>query len=107
MSRVIFFIDGFNLYHAVKALGENHLKWMDLRKLCLNFAPAPQYSIENIYYFSAHATWLPAPFKMHQLFIEALKSQVLPLSWEISKKKTVDVRNAGVHGKLTKKKKRT
>ena len=74
MSRVVFFIDGFNLYHAVKALRMNHLKWMDLRSLCLKFAPSPQYSIEEIFYFSAHATWLPPAFKRHKVYIEALKS---------------------------------
>ena len=28
--RVSVYIDGFNLYHAIDALNENHLKWLDL-----------------------------------------------------------------------------
>jgi hypothetical protein len=40
--RVSAFIDGFNLYHALDSTGKHHLKWLDLRALCLAFAPAPQ-----------------------------------------------------------------
>lgn len=68
------FVDGFNLYHAIKALRKDHLKWLDLRKLCNNFVPSPQFSIEKIFYFSAHATWLPDAFIRHKAYIEALRS---------------------------------
>jgi uncharacterized LabA/DUF88 family protein len=75
MIRVVFFIDGFNLYHAVKSLNAEHLKWLDLRCLCQNFAPTPQFNIENIYYFTAYATWLPRAFRRHKLYIKALESK--------------------------------
>jgi len=29
-TRTIVYIDGFNLYHALDDLRENHLKWVDL-----------------------------------------------------------------------------
>ena len=74
MVRVVFFIDGFNLYHALKSLNANHLKWLNLKTLCQNFAPSPQFSIENIYYFSAHAAWLPGAYHRHKMYIQALKS---------------------------------
>jgi hypothetical protein len=32
-ERVICFVDGFNLYHALHSIGKPHLKWLDLRKL--------------------------------------------------------------------------
>lgn len=36
-ERVISFIDGFNLYHALAALGNSEFKWLDLRKLSQEF----------------------------------------------------------------------
>ena len=74
MKKVIFFIDGFNLYHAIKSLRANHLKWLDLRTLCQNFAPASQYTIENIFYFTACAKWLPDAHHRHKVYLQALKS---------------------------------
>ena len=45
VERVVCFIDGFNLYHAIVRLGEPHLKWLDLRRLMqrytYNSAPMP------------------------------------------------------------------
>lgn len=87
MERVIFFIDGFNLYHAIKALNANHLKWLDLHKLCLNFAPTSQFTIESIYYFSAEATWLPDAFLRHKAYLAALKSTgVIPVLGKFKEK---------------------
>jgi uncharacterized LabA/DUF88 family protein len=34
MYRVTVHIDGFNLYHAIEALGKPTLKWLDMRRLC-------------------------------------------------------------------------
>lgn len=95
MVRVIFFIDGFNLYHAVKSLQANHLKWLDLKTLCKNFAPSPQFTIENIYYFSANATWLPDAFRRHKVYLQALKSTgVIPVL-ENFKEKDRDCKQCG------------
>lgn len=33
MAKVGFYVDGFNLYHAIDELGQPHLKWLDLRAL--------------------------------------------------------------------------
>ena len=33
MAKVGFYVDGFNLYHAIDDLGQPHLKWLDLRAL--------------------------------------------------------------------------
>jgi uncharacterized LabA/DUF88 family protein len=72
--RVSAFIDGFNFYHAVHDLGQPHLKWVNLRSLVETFAPAPQYTISNIYYFSAFATWRPGAYARHRQFIAALRA---------------------------------
>lgn len=74
MIRVVFFIDGFNLYHAIASLKVNHLKWLDLKKLCQNYAISSQFSIEDIYYFSAIAHWLIGPKRRHEKYLAALKT---------------------------------
>ncbi len=113
MERVIFLIDGFNLYHAIKTLRSNHLKWLDLSTLCQNFAPSPHFSIEDIYYFSAKATWLPDAFLRHKIYLTALESTgVIPVlgkfkekdrdcnncnsSWKAHEEKETDV-NIALH----------
>lgn len=72
VKRVAAFVDGFNLYHAINDTGADHLKWLDLRKLCENFAPLPQWRLEQVFYFSAYATWLPGPYARHRDFVQAL-----------------------------------
>lgn len=71
MNRVCAYIDGFNFYHAVKDLKKPHLKWVDLYKLCLQFAPRSQYDLHTVYYFSAFATWRPGPYARHRAYVKA------------------------------------
>jgi len=66
-KHVVAFVDGFNLYHAIKDLGQNELRWLDIRKLCSFCAPAPKFQLEDVYYFSAYATWLPDSYRRHPL----------------------------------------
>ncbi len=75
IERITAFIDGFNLYHAVHALGLPHLKWIDLWKLSARFAAQPHQQVKNVFYFSAFATWLPGPYARHRAFVKALEAQ--------------------------------
>jgi uncharacterized LabA/DUF88 family protein len=52
MLRVGCYIDGFNLYHAVDALQEHSLKWLDLRSLALSYLRAEQV-LARLAYFTA------------------------------------------------------
>lgn len=54
-SRVISFIDGFNLYHAILKLNEPKLKWLDLRKLSQEFLHPLQEELVRVFYFSTIA----------------------------------------------------
>lgn len=72
--RVVAFVDGFNLYHAIDELGQRHLKWLNLRVLCSQFAPAPQYRLTDVLYFSAYATWRPAAYARHRRYVRALRA---------------------------------
>jgi hypothetical protein len=80
--RVAFFIDGFNLYHSVKAaeklLPDTQLKWLDIPSLCESYL----YQIGNgaklleVHYFTAYADHLhqknPDKVKRHRIFVRAL-----------------------------------
>jgi len=74
MVRVMFFIDGFNLYHAIDYKKRYHkYKWLNLQKLCECFTSKKE-EIGTIKYFTAYSTWRPESMKRHQLYIKALRN---------------------------------
>jgi len=54
MPRANVYIDGFNLYYAIK---RSSYKWLDLSSLCSKLLPSS--SIQRIYYFTAIVKALP------------------------------------------------
>jgi hypothetical protein len=79
MIRVSAFIDGFNLYHALKRMREPHLLWVDLWKLSHAQLVKSQ-SLRAVYYFSAFANWLPQEKARHKEYVAALESSgVVPV----------------------------
>lgn len=66
MVRVSAYIDGFNLYHALARFKDDRVKWLDLRSLVNRLTLPISENIVDIYYFSAHAHWLPGPMSRHQ-----------------------------------------
>lgn len=73
MRRVIVYVDGFNLYHALDALGENHLKWLDLWALAGKISGNSE-TVAEVKYFSAFATWREASYRRHQRYVRALQA---------------------------------
>lgn len=89
--RARFLIDGFNVYHSLKAAGDflderngatgcRGTRWLDLRRLCSEFVrnQLPGHTIEHIQYFSAHATHRqtrnPDTVIRHKAYIAALEN---------------------------------
>jgi len=71
MEKVIFFIDGFNLYHSIANKKRfNKYKWIDLSELAKNFITKKEH-IEEIYYFTALTPWSPDKTNRHKIFIKA------------------------------------
>ena len=70
--RVSVFVDGFNLYHAIKRLKQEHLKWLDLSLLSRRLVRPRSDVITAIYYFSAYAYWRPDSMKRHEAYVAAL-----------------------------------
>jgi uncharacterized LabA/DUF88 family protein len=79
MIRVVSYIDGFNIYHAIDDMSRatrgklNYLKWVDLQKLMTVFTDPKVHTMISVKYFSAYATWLTQPYKRHQQYVAALK----------------------------------
>lgn len=80
MAKYIFFVDGFNLYHAVDyyTLGADHFryrkyKWLNLYKLASLYVGRLD-TLEKVILFTAFATWDPGKVARHKLLIRANES---------------------------------
>jgi len=82
MNRVIFIIDGFNLYHSLKEAsaekGFTQTKWLNLDALCRSFLPLinPEAKLESIFYFTSLAEYLgdPDTIARHKLYMDCLEA---------------------------------
>jgi uncharacterized LabA/DUF88 family protein len=74
MVRVMFFVDGFNLYHAIDKKKEYHkYKWLNLKRLCECFMTKRE-EIGGIKYFTAYSTWRPDSMQRHMVYVKALRT---------------------------------
>ena len=94
-SRVSIYIDGFNLYHAIDDLGENHLKWLDLWALSETLI-RPGETVSAVKYFSAYATWMPEGYRRHQRYIAALEAKGVTFIEGRFKEKPMQCKKCGV-----------
>ena len=73
-KRTIAYIDGFNLYHALRDLNRPHLKWLDLWALSESLLQ-PQDTLVGVNYYTAYANWLPPKsIAAHRAYIKALQA---------------------------------
>jgi len=79
-NRVITYIDGFNLYHAIRELSPERpwLKWLNLWSLSESFLKENQTLVE-VNYFSAYSTWMPDRYKRHRDYTAALQAEQVKL----------------------------
>jgi uncharacterized LabA/DUF88 family protein len=70
--KVACYIDGFNLYHSIDALGKPYLKWLNLWALAGSLC-RPGETLVKAAYFSAYATWLPDRYARHRHYVTALE----------------------------------
>jgi uncharacterized LabA/DUF88 family protein len=86
--RVISFIDGFNLYHAISSLRRPELKWLDVRALSMAFLRPRSERLLHAFYFSAYADHMSEPVqKSQKSYIEALAlRQTTPILGHFKKK---------------------
>lgn len=81
MAKVITFIDGFNLYHALDYFesGTDHYKfrrykWLNLKRLSTMFVFGKDV-LEDVLYFTTLATWDAAKVARHRTYIRALENE--------------------------------
>jgi hypothetical protein len=73
-TRVSFYIDGFNLYHAIDAMEDDALKWLDLRSLCESYLQ-PHNALARIAFFTALNTWNIGKRERHLDYVKALQAR--------------------------------
>jgi len=89
MIRAAFFVDGFNLYHAIDDKPNNHqYKWLNLRRLAQCF-PSKSETITDIRYYTALATWAPAKVQRHSVLMAAYRDLGIQIIQGVFRKKQV------------------
>lgn len=93
MAKIIFFVDGFNIYHALDytEIGPDHYryrkyKWLNFRALAQLFVGRLD-SLEQVLFFTAFATWDPAKVSRHKLLIRANENAGVSVVYGQFKKK--------------------
>lgn len=98
MNRVSFLIDGFNLYHSLRAAAKEltgtSVKWLNIKALCQSYLYlfGREARLEEIYYFSALATHLeannPDVTRRHKSFVRCLQETGITVELNRFKKKS-------------------
>jgi len=87
MNRVIFFVDGFNLYHAIAAKPAlRKYRWLNLYSLCSSFLSSRE-RLVKIFFFTAYYPDNPGRRLRHQTYVRALQLyDVVPVFGEFKRK---------------------
>ena len=73
MTKTACYVDGFNLYHAVRGIGVPHLKWLNLMVLAKSFL-RPADTLDSVIYFTAEMVWEPQKLQRHREYMKALRA---------------------------------
>jgi uncharacterized LabA/DUF88 family protein len=88
MNRVIFLIDGFNLYHAIQKNPLYHkYKWLNYYSLARCYVTTKE-NISDVYYFTSLAFWNNEKVNRHKIFIKALENAGVKIVYGEFKRKT-------------------
>ena len=103
--RTIVYVDGFNLYYAIRELERPNLKWVDLWKLSASLLRKNE-KLEAVNYFTAFATWLPDQYFRHRQYVKALQATGVDLVFGRFKNKKITCHKCG-RSYITKEEKET
>lgn len=73
-DRAAFYIDGFNLYHAIDDLAQPHLKWLDLWFLCQRLIDPRTETLTRVLWCTATITDDVPKMLRHRAYLKALES---------------------------------
>ncbi|MBW1809759.1 MAG: NYN domain-containing protein [Deltaproteobacteria bacterium] len=87
MNRVIFFVDGFNLYHAIAEKKQwRKYKWLNLHSLCKSFLSSKE-RLDKIFFFTAFYPGDEQKRNRHRHYVRALKFfGVIPIFGQFRRK---------------------
>lgn len=71
--RAALYVDGFNLFHALKDMGVPELRWLDLQSLARQLAPRGQ-KVARVTWASAMRPTSPEQQERHQTYRRALEA---------------------------------
>lgn len=87
MAKIVAFIDGFNLYHAIASHQKyRRYKWLNLKKLASLYVHGRD-TLEAVLYFTTLATWDMAKAARHKLYIKALENEGITIVYGEFKRK--------------------
>jgi len=87
MAKVYFFVDGFNLYHALNANPSWHkFKWLSLTRLAECYLLGSD-KLEGIEYFTTFATWDGEKVERHKNYIKANEDEGVVVTYGEFKRK--------------------
>lgn len=99
MDRVVYLIDGFNLYHSLRSAerdaGGISMRWLDIRALCRSYLHllGREATLDRVFYFSALAKHLessnPQVTARHKVFIECIEATGVVVELNRFKKKPI------------------
>jgi uncharacterized LabA/DUF88 family protein len=72
LSRVGFYIDGYNVYHGLRHKGFRRFYWLDYRRLAETFL-RPGQVLVHVKYFTSRVTGPPATQKRQSTYLDALR----------------------------------
>lgn len=72
--RTALYVDGFNLYHAIDALNNPKLKWLNLAVLARNML-RPGESLAKVQFFTTVLDWDLGKKERHQAYVTALEAR--------------------------------
>jgi uncharacterized LabA/DUF88 family protein len=73
MPNVRMYIDGFNIYHAIEALGRPKLKWINYWALAKGML-RPEETLTEVNFFTAILNWNAEKRRRHVNYIDALRA---------------------------------
>jgi len=74
-SRAAFYVDGFNLYHAIDNLRQPHLKWLGLRRLAEIILIGRKSHLVRTAFFTAYFPGDGPKGERHRMYVRALRNQ--------------------------------
>ena len=74
LKRTSMFIDGFNLYHGMKAISGRAYLWLDLESLALSLIKPQQQVLISVLYFTAMIRDDPEALKRQDTYLSALEA---------------------------------